>query len=378
MSDRGFTLVELLVAALLTLVVLAIAFGVVGPARASFDRDAAGSDVAQRLRVGLQALADDVRGAGAGAALAGHIRLPDSVPVVEPLASLDGTEASDGNLHALRIVTISATAAQSRLREPVTAATGPIRLRPPPICSSASAVCGFDAGATVMIFDETATYDLVDIHAIDSFDLSLVPASPLVGRYRADATLAAADIVTYGLAPEEAGGQRLVKVTAAGAAMPLLDHVVEFAVSVYGTAVPPALAVEGRPPAYGPRPPPLGEDDDRDPWGAGENCTIALGEDGRRVARLPELGTEGQLVPLTPDMLRDGPWCPGDGSPRRFDADLLRIRRVDLRVRVEVASAMLRGPAGALFRRAGQGGRASAWVPDGELRLSIVPRNLAR
>jgi hypothetical protein len=200
---------------------------------------------------------------------------------------------------------------------------------------------------------------------------------PLRGRYESRAAVAAVDVVTYGLRPDEAGGQRLVKANAGGATMPLIDHVVDFTVDVYGAAVPPTPAAEAlAAPTYGPRPPPPAEDDERDPFGPGENCTIVVGADGARLPRLPVLGAPGQLVPLTPAMLADGPWCPGSGSGMDFDADLLRIRRVDVRLRVEVASAMLRGPTGRLFRRPGQGSRSVNWVPDAELRLSIAPRNL--
>jgi hypothetical protein len=56
--------------------------------------------------------------------------------------------------------------------------------------------------------------------------------------------------------------------------------------------------------------------------------------------------------------------------------DPLHITRVDLRLRVETASAAMRGPAGYLFQRAGTSARAQRWVPDVELRTSIAPRQV--
>ena len=65
-----------------------------------------------------------------------------------------------------------------------------------------------------------------------------------------------------------------------------------------------------------------------------------------------------------------------------FDVDVhgpdpLHVVRVDLRLRLETASAAMRGPAGYLFRRGGTSQRAHQWVPDVELRTSIAPRQVA-
>ena len=57
--------------------------------------------------------------------------------------------------------------------------------------------------------------------------------------------------------------------------------------------------------------------------------------------------------------------------------DPLHVTRVDLRLRLETASAAMRGPAGYLFRRGGTSQRAHQWVPDVELRASIAPRQVA-
>lgn len=373
MTHRGFTLVELLLAAALTLIVFAVALAIVVPARVSFDRDGAGADLAQRLRTGLHTLEHDVRGAGAGAAIAEDIRLPDSVPVIAPLESLD-EGASTGVFQALRLITVPMMAAQGRLRVATMSPMGPLKLGPWPRCS-AGPVCGFQAGDHAIVFDESGTYDLIEIEQVDLVDASVTPSAPMEGRYTANAVVAVVEVVTYGVMPDGAGGERLVKITGAGATMPVVDHLVDFGIDAFIAAAPADLRGDGTP-QYGPRPPLLGEDDDRDAWGAGENCVIGFDTDGNRVPRLARLGPAGQLVKLTPAMLSDGPWCAGNGGRFDFDADLLRIRRVDLRLRVEVPSAGLRGPAGYLFRRAGHSRQPGGWVPDGEFRLSIVPRNL--
>ena len=74
-------------------------------------------------------------------------------------------------------------------------------------------------------------------------------------------------------------------------------------------------------------------------------------------------------------MLTDGPWCPDAAFLTRYDADLLRIRTIGIRLRVQVASAELRGPAGVLFRNAGTAKSNKHLVPDQEVRIDVVPRN---
>jgi hypothetical protein len=83
--------------------------------------------------------------------------------------------------------------------------------------------------------------------------------------------------------------------------------------------------------------------------------------------------------------VNDGPWCPGVTNAAgaalsmRFDADMLRVRRVRVTLRVQAGAEGLRGanPAGQLLfihpGPARQGGRI---VPDQEVRFEVTPRNM--
>ena len=84
---------------------------------------------------------------------------------------------------------------------------------------------------------------------------------------------------------------------------------------------------------YGAVPPPLSVDDPGDSWGAGENCAIA-NESGQYTARLQSIGPPG-ITLLDHSLLIDGPWCPDASHAFRFDADLLRVRRVRVQVRLQ-------------------------------------------
>jgi len=76
---------------------------------------------------------------------------------------------------------------------------------------------------------------------------------------------------------------------------------------------------------------------------------------------------------LDPAVLQDGPWLGDAVAP--FDADLLRIRRVRVVLRVQAALASMRGPAGTLFAQAGTSTASTRYVPDLELQFDIALRN---
>jgi hypothetical protein len=91
--------------------------------------------------------------------------------------------------------------------------------------------------------------------------------------------------------------------------------------------------------------------------------------------RLASVGEPGTLVQFDLSDLDDGPWCSAAVDAGRYDADLFRLRRLDVWLRVEVLSATLRGPAGYLFSRSGSARAPVKWVPDLSVKVSIALRN---
>jgi hypothetical protein len=87
-------------------------------------------------------------------------------------------------------------------------------------------------------------------------------------------------------------------------------------------------------------------------------------------------GETAALVQLTGAQLTDGPWCPDESSANRWDADLLRVRRIGVTLRIESAIAALRGPAGVLFTHGGTSTSGSKWLPDQQITFQVSPRNL--
>ena len=90
---------------------------------------------------------------------------------------------------------------------------------------------------------------------------------------------------------------------------------------------------------------------------------------------LPTLpADEGSLAILKPSDLVDGPWC--GGGDTEFDADLLRIRKVRVTLRMQASNAELRGSNPLLFLNPGRAKQSMTMVPDYVVRFDITPRNL--
>ena len=79
---------------------------------------------------------------------------------------------------------------------------------------------------------------------------------------------------------------------------------------------------------------------------------------------------------LSPAVLQDGPWETGDPDAAVFDADLRRIRRVRIALRVQAALASMRGPSGTLFTHGGTSTSAARYLPDREIRFDVALRNM--
>jgi hypothetical protein len=80
-------------------------------------------------------------------------------------------------------------------------------------------------------------------------------------------------------------------------------------------------------------------------------------------------------VEIPGEALIDGPWYPDDVTADRFDADLLRVRRVRVTIRVQAAAPWLRGRDARLFTHPGTA-EPSRQIPDQEIAFDVAPRNM--
>ena len=182
---------------------------------------------------------------------------------------------------------------------------------------------------------------------------------------------------TYYLDAPPGTAPQLMRYDGLATSMPVVDNVVRLTFDYVGEAQPPRVRPSANPAepeivSYGPAPPALGVDEPGDDWGPGENCVFTT-LNGRRAPRLAVVAPGG-VVPLPAGLLTDGPWCPDALHPRRFDADLLRVRSIRLRIRVQAPPAF-RGRAGALFVTPGAAIPGLA-VPDEELSIDVAPRTM--
>jgi hypothetical protein len=204
-------------------------------------------------------------------------------------------------------------------------------------------------------------------------------------QYAAGATIVETVNLTFYLKPDPAtSAYKLMRDDGVNAGAVLIDHAVDLTFAYYGEPEPPRLTrpitdLTGPWTTYGPRPPPINVQSTA--YAPGENCVFQMDADGmRQIPRLALLGTGGTttLVALTASALTDGPWCPDASSANRVDADLLRIRKIAVTLRLQASEPALRGPAGALFAHGGTSRDANRWVPDQEIRFEVSPRNFGR
>jgi hypothetical protein len=215
----------------------------------------------------------------------------------------------------------------------------------------------------------TAVFDLATVRAAAALPGPGPPsglaslfhdASPLVKAFREedDARVVQVRAVTY---YHDAARNQLRRATGPRADAPVLDDVVGLSFRYFGDRAPPSS----------PRPP-----------AGGANCLFDA-------AGVPALGVlapdDGDQVELTEALLTDGPWCgasavgAGSSAPAAvpvFDADLYRVRRIRVTLRVQANPAWARGPDRNLFQRPGTGTAPRLFVPDYIITFDVSPRNL--
>lgn len=326
-SDRGFTLVELLVASCITLLVTAALVGAARPSRSLFEAQSEAADQLQRGRVAAHALFNDLLMAGAG-----PDRGPDAGPLVRVVAPIlplghardDGDLAGSFRRDAITVAYVPVSRAETTIASELPARSGAVRVNTGAGCPLTDEACGFSLAATAIAYDDTGSLDVFRVEEVSGSLVQLRHTSvDSLKVYAPGSRLAEAVVRSYFLkADAVADTVQLMRDDHDGRPVaPVADHVVGLAFEYFGH------------PSDGP-------------------------------------------APLAPSILTDGPWRPGENAPNRFDVDLLRVRTVAVRLRIESASAALRGPAGVLFSRAGTARSGNRFLPDLEFSFRVSPKNM--
>jgi prepilin-type N-terminal cleavage/methylation domain-containing protein len=379
---RGFSLLELLIATALALVLATAVLSVVSVARAVSNAGADTTDLEQRLRAVSEAVSADLATAGSGPATGVLSRpigaiVPCLLPfVIGPGGDPPGTARAD----AITVVTSAPRGAAVALAAAFAASAGVAELAVSPGCPTGDPSCGIRAGDVVLLVDGGGQADLFDVKSVTGSAVELQARGPVSGRgFQAGAWLVPVTVASYFLkAGTTADGVQLVSGNGGTSQLPFVDHVVGIEIRMFGDPQPPRLDSPAPPPdraTYGPTPPPPGVDNQRDEWPAGENCTFVM-SDGHQQSRLAALDGGTGLVPLPLGLLTDGPWCPDAAAPNRVDADLLRVREVQVTIRLEASSPAVRGADARLFAHPGAARHPWRWVPDRQVTIDVVPRAL--
>ena len=394
-SQAGFTLIEMMIATMIMVAVTAAVFTMMNPAQGTYQTQPEVSDMQQRMRIGVDVMTKDIIMAGAGVymgassgALTGYFAAlyPYRIGDLQDDPAAGVFYRSD----TISLMYVPPTAAQTGVNKAMgNGNSQEIDVDAQKNCGPNvhTQLCGFEIGMRVLIMDTDGTWDYVTITNVQNEALHLQHSDKLTGAYNSGAAvLTQVAAHTYYLKTDIGNNTYQLMhydgSATAGADQPIVDNVVKLQFSYYGDPQPPTLLpgavltnTVGPWVTYGPKPPALGVNNASDSWGAGENCTFMV-SNGQTVSRLPVLAANESEVLLTQAQLTDGPWCPDDARADRFDADLLRIRKVRVNLRVQAALAALRGPTGLLFTRGGTSTSSTRYVPDQEVRFDITPRNL--
>src|SRR5687767_11790241 len=176
-GERGFSVVEMLIATGIMMAVTGAVFGLMNPAQGTFKAQPEVSDMQQRLRISVDTLQKDLLMAGAGAYSGSRVGtlgnfmatiIPDREGNITPdppgtfkctttfCASLDASDA-------ITIIYVPPTSAQTTIRDAMPANSTEIKVDPQPGCPKNDKLCGFKEGMQVMVFDETGACDIFSI-----------------------------------------------------------------------------------------------------------------------------------------------------------------------------------------------------------------------
>ena len=298
-NSAGYILFELLIGAAITCVMCVLLFRLAIAAQAAVSGQGSAADQQQRLRVALEALRHDLAMAGAGSSR-GQGRGPLSRTFPPVLPARVGLVRPDPELTArsdrVAILYVPESRAQSRLRSGMADRSSPLAIDGnAPACVPGTA-CDFVVGDRAVIYDadtEGGARDLFTVAGIDPARNLLFPSAPLTRPYASGSRVAVVTIRNYYV---DLPTSRLMVYDGDLSDVPLVDRVAGMTVE---------YLVDPRPDAL---------------------LTIALADLG---------GTAPK--PLTVDQFADGPFA-GE-APNRFDADLLRVRRIRVRLRLQSESS---------------------------------------
>ena len=352
-SEAGYSLIELLVSAAIMLTVTGAIFSLMNPAQGSSEAQTEIADVQQSMRVGSDALFKELVMAGAGVyhgSTTGSL-INFFAPILPRRSgALNPDPPTMFRPDAISITYIPNTYSQTTISRSMPAQSQELKVNDVDAskCPKKDPLCVFTDGMVVLIFDSTGHFDTFEITNVQSSAAHLQHrGQDLNYSYQAGASITQAVSNTF---YRDSATNQLMRYNGGATDTPIVDNLVDMQVSYFGDPNPPKVPK-----------PPLGE----------ENCLYDAGGN----PKLPVLPmTDGSLAALTPAMLIGPEFC-GSGNTQ-YDPDLLRVRKVRVSLRVQVASAALRGMDQTLWKNPGKSQGGAKTVPDYTVAFEVTPRNL--
>jgi hypothetical protein len=353
MNERGYSLAELLVSMVIMLSVTGAIFSLVNPTQGASQAQPEVADLNQRMRVATDQLTKDLVMAGAGVyagansgSLANYF-----APILPRRVGLENADDfTIARSDAISLAYVPNTYSQTTITSPMPNVSAELKVSAQPNCPQGEQLCGFKEGMAVIIFDTAGHFDPFTITQVQDAAGHLQHRGQQFSHsYDSGAQITQVEMHTYYF---DDTNLQLRHYDGASTDLPVADNVVGLRFDYFGDAAPPTS----------PKPP------------AGvENCLYDnLGNLKGGLATLAP--TDGSLAALPLAMFTDGPWC-GAGSSQ-FDADLYRIRKVRVTLRLQAASDDFRGTNPSLFARPGRARGGERFIPDFNTVFDVVPRNL--
>ena len=354
-SERGYTLVELLVSAAIMVSVTGTIFSLMNPAQGSAQTQPEIADQQQRLRVAQETLFRELVMAGAGpyqGAVTGSLInfFPPILPRRMGRMNADPTQGANSfRPDVITLAYVPNTYSQTSISQSMPEKSSELKVNEQSNCPKGEALCGFKEGQDVLIFDSSGNFDTFLITEVQDDAAHLQHrGEDLNHSYETGAAITVIKQYTYYL---DRTTNQLKRYDGITTEVPLADNIVDLRFDYFGDPIPPRS----------PKPP------------AGvANCLYD--KDGNYIGPPVLPATDGSLAVLKPSDLSNGPYC-GSGS-NEYDVDLLRVRKVRVTLRVQTGQEGLRSTDTALFMRPGKAGPSDRVVPDYRVSFEISPRNL--
>jgi hypothetical protein len=367
-SERGYSLIELLISSAIMVTITGAIFALVNPAQGTSQTAPEISDLQQRSRVATQTLFGELMMAGAGP-YQGPVR-GALVNFFSPIVPRRVGRVNPDPIDAFRTDTITLayipnTYSQTTISSPMPNVSAELKVTDQPNCPGASNLCGFEEGMEVIIFDTSGNYDMFTITEVQDDAAHLQHRGQDFSypyQTGASVTQIKRSVIYWcrpggdRVCPEDANASQLRIYNSANTDTAIVDHVTGVTFEYFGDTNPPLQ----------PKPPLGVENCLYDAVGAYKNLPVLPADEGS-LARL----TAAILADATPDTFEI---CGSASS--QYDPDLLRIRKVKVTLRVQVAAEALRGTNPLLFSNPGVAQESARQVPDYTVAFEIAPRNL--